>query len=457
MRLIVRTIRAFPSSLFARMALILLVGLLATQFASIWLQWGERATVVSQARGQNFVDRIAETVRLLEADDPSRRSVTLSALQYEGLRVTLIADDQVSQNAPRGSIQAMISTRLGSEREIRPVGATGGMMRGGGPAGMQQRGNPTRSFDVRLHDGQWVRITAEREADAPALPNDLIFRLLLTLLIVTAVVMIAVRQATKPLQQLAQAADKLGSDLDALPLAEEGPTETRRAAQAFNRMQARIKRLIDERARALAAVSHDLRTPLTRLRLRTELVEDEKLRDQMTADLDAMAAMIDATLGYLRGLHETEPVRPIDINALLSSMIEDAQVLGRSITIEGTALAPYTGRLTALRRAVQNLIDNAIKYGCGAHLRIEDGAAELRILVEDEGPGIPPEELVRVTDPYYRPDASRNSETGGVGLGLSIAQDIAHLHGGELLLENRLRRGLCVTLTLPRAPHLTGR
>lgn len=448
------SLRALPSSLFARMALILLAGLLTAQLASVWLQWGERATMVSQARGQNFIDRIVEVVRVLEAEEPAHRSAALSAFQYGDMRVTLIAEGEASQSAPRGAIQSMIGARLGSEREIRPMGE-GGSMGKGMRMGMQ-RGNSMRSFDVRLNDGQWVRFNAAREADTPALSNELIVRLLITLGIVTVVVMFAVRQATKPLQQLAQAADKLGSDLNAPPLAEEGPTETRSAAQAFNRMQARIKRLIDERARALAAVSHDLRTPLTRLRLRAELVDDAQLRTQMTADLDAMAAMIDATLGYLRGLQESEVIRPIDVNALLASMIEDAQVLGRSITVKGQALAPYAGRLSALRRAVQNLIDNAIKYGSGAHLRIEDSAAELRILVEDEGPGIPPGELARVTDPYYRPDASRNSETGGVGLGLSIARDIALLHGGELLLENRPKGGLCARLILPRVPQTAG-
>lgn len=438
------SLRSFPSSLFARMALILLAGLLAAQLASLWLQWGERATVVSQARGQNFADRIAEAVRVLEADDPSRRSAALSALQYGDMRVALITDDQVSHNAPRGAIGAMMGARLGSEREIRPLGMAGGM-------GMRQ-GNPMRSFDVRLRDGQWVRFTSARESDTPALPSDLIVRLLITLTIVTAVVMIAVRQATRPLQQLANAADTLGRDLDAPALAEEGPAETRRAAQAFNRMQERIKRLVNERSRALAAVSHDLRTPLTRLRLRAELVDDEKLRDQMAVDLDAMAAMIDATLDYLRGLQESEAARPIDINALLASMSEDALLLGRSISIQGQALAPYTGRLSALRRALQNLIDNAIKYGSCAHLRVEDEVNELRIVVEDEGRGIEPGELARVTEPYYRPDASRNSATGGVGLGLSIAKDIALLHGGDLVLTNRAQGGLCATLKLPRVP-----
>lgn len=443
-------LRLLPSSLFARMALILLGGLLAAQLVSVWLQWGERATVVAQARGQNFVERLAETVRLLEADEPPRRVATVSRLQSGDLRVQLMAPDQVAPNAPRGAIQAMISAQLGSAREMRQVGgASMGMGMG------MQRGNPSRSFDVRLRDGQWVRLSAAGDAVTPALPNDLIARLLLTLVIVTVVVMIAVRQATRPLQQLARAADSLGRDLDTPPLIEQGPTETRHAAQAFNRMQARIKRLVDERSRALAAVSHDLRTPLTRLRLRTELVEDEKLRDQMAADLETMATMLDATLDYLRGLQASEAARPIDINALLASMSEDALVTGRRISIEGKALAPYSARLSALRRALQNLIDNAIKYGSYAHLRVQDDANELRIAVEDEGPGIAPQELERVTEPYYRPDASRNSATGGLGLGLCIVKDIALLHGGDLLLANRTQGGLCATLRLPRTRGTT--
>jgi signal transduction histidine kinase len=456
MRLNLRHLRVFPSSLFARMALILLAGLLAAQLTSLWLQWGERATVVSQARGLHLADRIAETVRLIEASAPAQRKAVLSALQASDLHVTTIAADQVSPNTPRGSIQATIGARLGSEREVRSLGGGGGGMGMGG--GMQQRASPMRTFDIRLNDGQWVRITAAREAAAPDLPNALIAQLLVTLIIVTAVVMIAVRQATRPLQQLAQAADTLGHDLDAPPLAEAGPTETRLAAQAFNRMQARIKRLVDERARALAAVSHDLRTPLTRMRLRAELVDDEKLRDQMATDLDAMGAMIDATLDYLRGLQDSEAARPIDMNALLQSLAEDAAVLGRQISVEGLALTPYTGRLSALRRALQNLIDNAIKYGHSARIRIEDDAAALRIVVEDDGPGIPPTELGHVAEPYYRPDASRSRETGGVGLGLSIVKDIALLHGGELILANRPQGGFSATFALPRTrAQITGR
>ena len=436
-------IRALSGSLFARMALILFLGLFAAQLVSLWLQWGERATVVSAARGQNFVDRVVEAVRVLESQEPSRRAAAMAALQYGALRVSMIGADQVSPDTGRRPMQGMINARLGAEHEVRVVGEAAGF-------GMPQRGNARRGVDVRLRDGQWVRLSFSGEADAPALSNELIARLAVMLAIVMIVVMVAVRQATRPLQQLARAADRFGRDLDAAPLAIEGPTETRRAAEAFNRMQERIKRLIDERARALASVSHDLRTPLTRLRLRTELVGDEKLRDQLASDLDAMAAMIDVTLDYLRGLQDSEAVRAIDINALLASMSEDALVLGRSVRVEGQALSPYTGRLSALRRALQNLIDNAIKYGAAVRVRIVDGAAELRISVEDQGPGIRPEELARVAEPYYRTDATRNSATGGTGLGLSIVRDVAFLHGGELLLDNRAEGGLCATLRLPR-------
>jgi signal transduction histidine kinase len=442
-RMNMRALLVFPSSLFARMALIMLLGLLSAQFVSFWLQSGERAVVVSQARGQNFADQIAEAVRVLEAGTPSSRNATLPALQSRYLSVMLVASDQVSPNVPHGQIKSLISARLGGEREIRSPG---------GAAGMPQRGNMMRSFDVRLRDGQWVRVTASLDAAAPALPALLITQLLTSLAIVIVFVMIAVRQVSQPLKQLAEAADTLGRDLNAPPLAERGSAETRSAAQAFNRMQARIRLLVDERARALAAVSHDLRTPLTRMRLRAELVDDDRLRDQMAADLDAMASMIDATLDYLRGLQDSEAARRIDMNALLQSMIEDAELLGKKISVEGVAQVPYSGRLSALRRALQNLIDNAIKYGQSARIRVQDSAAELRITVEDEGPGIPQEELGRVTAPYYRPDASRNTETGGVGLGLSIVKDIALMHGGELILANNRSVGLSATLVLPRIP-----
>ena len=441
-----------PSSLFARMALILLAGLLAAQSLSLWLHWGERATVVTEARGLHMADRIAEAIRALEADQSPAHRNAIARLQSDDLRIAPIGENQVSPHSPRGQIHSTIAARLGSEREIRSQGGMGGGMGTGFGAGMgrTQQDSGQRSFDVRLKNGQWVRIEASLKPSAPALPNDFYVHLLVSLGIIVLVVMLVVRQATKPLQQLAQAADNLGQDLDAPSLPETGSAELRTAAQAFNRMRDKIKRLIDERSRALAAVSHDLRTPLTRLRLRSELIDDERLREQMSADLDAMAQMIDATLDYLRGLRDSEPVRPIDIDALLESLAEDSAALGRPISIEGKAWSSYPGRLSALRRGIQNLIDNAFKYGTAPRLRIEDSPDVLRVIVEDEGPGIPPEALARVTEPYYRPDAARASSTGGVGLGLSIVKDVALLHGGELRIANRPQGGVQAILELPR-------
>ncbi len=442
-----------PSSLFARMALILLAGLLAAQSLSLWLHWGERAEVVTEARGLHIADRIADAIRRLEADPTPGHRRSIAQMQSNDLRVSLIDESEVTPNAPRGQIQASITARLGSGREIRSPGGMGGGMMGrrmGYGMGRVAQDTSARNFDVRLNDGQWVRISATLVPEAPALPRDFYIHLLLSLAIVGIVVMLVVRQATRPLQQLAQAADNLGQNLDAPSLVETGSTEVRTAAQAFNRMRDKLRRLINERSRALAAVSHDLRTPLTRLRLRSELIDDDRLREQMTADIDAMAQMIDATLDYLRGLREDEMVRPIDINALLASLSEDFAALGRQITVEGRAMASYSGRLSALRRAIQNLMDNAFKYARNPRIVVTDEPALLCINVEDDGPGIPPEALERVTEPYYRPDAARATDTGGVGLGLSIVKDVALLHGGELMLANRPEGGLAASLRLPR-------
>jgi signal transduction histidine kinase len=301
-----------------------------------------------------------------------------------------------------------------------------------------------------LHMEERAMLLAQGHAHVAGVPTRFWMHLGLTLAVVIGVALIAVRLVTRPIQRLAEAADAFGHDLESPPLEESGPTETRRAAEAFNRMQARIKRLIAERSRALAAVSHDLRTPLTRMRLRAELVDDEDLRAQIGADIDDMQAMVESTLDYLRGLRDNEAVQEIDIEALLQSLVADEQALERPVTLEAGAAAPFAGRLSVLRRALANLVDNAVKYGGAARIRVEDSADALRLTVEDCGPGIPEDALASVVEPYVRLETSRSRATGGVGLGLAIARDAARLHGGELGLRNLPGGGLAATLTLPR-------
>jgi signal transduction histidine kinase len=288
-----------------------------------------------------------------------------------------------------------------------------------------------------------------------ALPLRFIWHVSLTLAAVIIVSLVAVRLATKPLQQMASAATAFAHDLDAPALPVSGPAEVRRAAEAFNFMQHRLRQLVVERGRALAAVSHDLRTPLTRMRLRAELVDDPVLQDKLNADIDAMQGMVNSVLAYLRGLEDAEPIQPINMEALLSSIVEDEQALGRQVSLSepasGCAAAPYAGKLSVLKRAVTNLIDNAVAHGKNVAVRIEDSATALRVVIEDDGPGIPEGDLVRVTEPFVRLDTSRSLDTGGVGLGLAIVRDAAAYHGGTVVLENRDSGGLRAMLELPRA------
>lgn len=290
-----------------------------------------------------------------------------------------------------------------------------------------------------------------------ALPLRFIWHVSLTLGAVIVVSLVAVRWATKPLQQMASAATAFANDLDAAPLEVSGPIEVRRAAEAFNFMQKRLRQLVVERGRALAAVSHDLRTPLTRMRLRAELVDDPALQHKLNADIDAMQGMVNSVLAYLRGLEDAEPMQPINIEALLSSIVEDEQALGRQVHLDDsapghTAPAPYTGKLSVLKRAVTNLIDNAVAHGERVTVHLEDSPSALRVLIDDDGPGIPSADLARVTEPFVRLDASRRLDTGGVGLGLAIVRDAVAYHGGQLTLENRASGGLRAILVLPRIP-----
>jgi signal transduction histidine kinase len=289
-----------------------------------------------------------------------------------------------------------------------------------------------------------------------ALPLRFIWHVSLTLGAVIVVGLVAVRWATKPLQQMASAATAFAHDLDAAPLEVSGPTEVRRAAEAFNFMQQRLRQLVVERGRALAAVSHDLRTPLTRMRLRAELVDDPALQEKLNADIDAMQGMVNSVLAYLRGLEDAEPMQPINMEALLSSVVEDEQALGRRVSLEEAAPghmapAPLVGKLSVLKRAVTNLIDNAVMHGGNVAVRTEDSPAALRVVIEDDGPGIPEADRARVTEPFVRLDVSRSLDTGGVGLGLAIVRDAAAYHGGQLILENRTEGGLRAVLVLPRA------
>ncbi len=284
----------------------------------------------------------------------------------------------------------------------------------------------------------------------PLLHPGLLLDIGVRLLALIAAAWIGARWLAEPLGRFARAARELGVDIHRPPLVEAGTAECREAARVVNQMQARICQQLDDRDRFVAAVSHDLRTPLTRLRLRTEGLDDPEQRRRFGLDIDAMDAMIRATLDYMRGTAPAEAMVVVDTQALLHSLADDQQACGHAVELRGHG-GPIRADAVALRRALDNLVENAIRYGGGAEIHVFDDATALCIEVRDEGPGLPEQELERVLQPFYRVDASRHRDHGGVGLGLSIAHDIARKHGGTLSLRNGHGAGLVASLRLPRS------
>jgi len=261
---------------------------------------------------------------------------------------------------------------------------------------------------------------------------------------------VGARMVCRPITQLADAASRLGENLDEPPMTENGPAEARQAAEVFNRMQERIRSQLEARGRFLAAVSHDLRTPLTRMKLRVEqLADDAPGRDKLQGDIAEMATMLDATLNYLRGEALSEDWQLLDVQSLAETLAEDARENGDDVTVSGCA-RPLRVQPSALRRCLANLLENAVRYGERAEISLLDTRASLVIEVRDHGPGIPENRMAQVFEPFVRLEDSRNRNTGGVGLGLAIAREAARRHGGDLTLRNAADGGLIARLTLPR-------
>ncbi len=484
--------RWLPRSLFSRMVIILLGGLVVAQLVSFAIYWQERGQLMLQTDGMRSAQRIADIVRLINPLSPAERARIVSVIDAPPLRVSLAqpplavaqVDPDKAEQAARFS--AMLRRFLGDEWPVmvnvtnappawamvyggpgrgqgqgqgqgQRQGPGAGMMAGPGmmygPGGAGPAGPRGISFVVqaRLKDGTFVTFDSRPPVDTVTWPVRLLLSLAVLLVAVIALSLIAVRWLTRPLKTLAEAAEKLGADINRPPLDERGPLEVSRAARAFNIMQQRLATFINDRTRVLAAMSHDLKTPITRLRLRAELLDDEQLRTKFIKDLEEMEAMVSATLDFMRGLENRETAKPLDVMALLESLQEDAREVDGKVEIEGKTLKPYLGHPQALKRCLSNLIGNAVHYGKAAAIKVVDSADQLRICIRDQGPGIPENELARVFEPFYRLEASRSRDTGGTGLGLSIARNIARAHGGDIVLRNLPQGGLEAELTLPRS------
>ncbi len=258
------------------------------------------------------------------------------------------------------------------------------------------------------------------------------------------------RQLIAPLRQLSQGARRFSADIHTVALPVTGPEEVRQAAQSFNKMQERIQRFVEERMQLVAAISHDLRTPLTRLRLRVELISDEQQKNKALNDIDDMSAMIQSTLSFIREDSAKESAVKTDVATLIRSICDDTSDIFGPARYTGPDYCVLVCRPIAIKRAITNLIENAVKYGSRAEVELIEQNNEIKITILDQGPGIPEAELKNVFIPFYRVEKSRNRGTGGVGLGLSVARTLIQAHCGSIKLKNKFKNGLFIEISLPK-------
>ncbi len=310
---------------------------------------------------------------------------------------------------------------------------------------------PVLVTQIRLAEGEWLYIASllpepYTSLEDEGLPRQQLWFIGLTSFFLLLFIGLLVHWQSRPLKRLALAAREMSLGADVEPVVEGGGSEVVEVARAFNAMRERISRYLTERSQLFSAISHDLRTPITRLRLRVELLDDEPLQAKFGRDLDELEMLVKGALQCVKDTDIHENIEPIDLNQVLECLVEPYLASGR-VTVQGRAQAPYPGKPLALRRCIGNLIDNALKYGERAHLRIIDGAEHFVLQVDDEGPGVPAQRLEQVFEPHFRLAGQQQ----GYGLGLGIARNIAHSHGGEVSLRNLREGGLRVTLSLPRS------
>ncbi len=487
--------RLVPQTLFGQTLIILLAGIGLSLVLGAWIYSSARQEAVRAVGALAAVERIVNLSRLVADVPPEWRARIVDGANDGAFRIALAARPPAIPQGGETDAAAAIVTLLREALPGREVlasvtasedagpgfglgrrGGWGGPYGGpyGGPhvgmgrntpggAAMHEqmmRGPATRAAfswrnlhgAVRIGEREWLTFATGLPETGASISQRLFFALGAAAALIVLVTIWAVRRVTSPLGVLSAAADRLGKNVDAQPLALSGSVEMRRAAEAFNDMQARLRRLIENRTLMLAAISHDLRTQLTLLRLRAENHDAGEDRERMLKTIGDMEDMLAATLSFARDEVTREESKRADIGSLVASIVDDMADAGRPVATG--EIAPdiiLEIKPVAMRRALTNLIDNAIKYGAKATVTLTARPDGVVIAVEDEGPGIPEDSLKQVLQPFSRLDDSRNRETGGMGLGLAIAASVIEGHGGELKLENRGEGGLRVRVTLRRS------
>ncbi len=450
-----RRLRIWPRSLATRTALVLVASLVIVQVAGLTIHALDRVDVLRLAQAREIAVQAIGLYRVVALTSPDQRAALLTSQRT------------TETGAGRGATQARLETgppagmgppaSLAFQRLLRvnmglvptpPAQRPREVVIDGGPE--QQR----VGLGMRLPDGAWLDLAFDLTPPRPWHSETFLAAFVLMTLAAAGLSVWAVRRLVAPVATLAAAAEALGRDVAAPALPEDGPTEVAKAAAAFNTMAARIRRFVLDRTFLLAAIGHDLRTPITRLKLRAEFMEDEEQRQRMLADLDELESMVSATLIFARDSAAGEPEVPIDLAELARTVVDelvDARPEERAaLSYSGPDHLRVRARPVSLKRALTNLATNALKYGARARISlVPPTKGMLQVWVEDDGPGVPDSELERVFQPFMRLEPSRSRETGGMGLGLPIARNILRAHGGDVVLANRPGGGLRATIILP--------
>ncbi|MBA1302545.1 ATP-binding protein [Pseudomonas carnis] len=430
--------RRIALTILAAMLASLALNALFVQVAGVWARPPIDRT--------GLLEQMAATLKVIEAAPAPLRSHLAAAASDARLQVTWHTDP-VDFGLPSGGnvLQA------GEVPGIQALFGTGRTIQVYSPDDWP-RGSPDAHYValVQLLDGSWLSFIPPERSWGLSAPTRIAVIIILGLIATLLVAWVATRQLAKPLQRFASAARRFGGDLRAPPIDIEGPDEIRQATIAFNTMQAQIQHFIGERTQMLAAISHDLRAPLTRIRLRCEFMEDLDHQHKLIRDVEEMQSMINAALAFFRDDTVLEHSTAFDLSELLQTIIDDYRDQQPVVDFRGPPHLVYHGRPLALKRVVVNLLENAAKYARHPSIALSVDDQRVRIEVSDEGPGIPEADLERVFDPFFRLETSRNRNTGGVGLGLSAARAIVREQGGELSLSNRRDSGLAARVELPR-------
>ena len=444
--------RFWPASLAGRTALVLILGLMAVQALGLTIHAFDRVELQRASEARENSVRAFNLWRALVISPPDRRSAILAEAD---LPATLSATYDPHPATPSD----LRPIPLHIARLFRVEGAGQGAL----PA-PPRRFRPTEvragevgpdsfSISMRFPDQGWLNLIFRHPHPRPWHSDTFLIAFIAMSVTAALLILWGVRRLTRPVADLAAAAERLGRDVNAPALPESGPAEVATAAAAFNTMAANIRRFVADRTQMLAAISHDLRTPITRLRLRAEFLDDDEQRAKMLADLAEMEAMIASTLAFARDDAANEPASSVDLASLARTVLDEAADAcpehAGDIAFDGPEHLIIRVRPVALKRALSNLVGNALKYGSAARLVLERRGESVVMLLDDEGPGIPENVQEKVFQPFQRIEDSRNRETGGTGLGLTIARSILRAHGGEVTLHNRGEGGLRVAIRLP--------